>query len=130
MHDVDMVGILYFPRQFRFVHEALEDFLASEGLPYDKFLHEHQFLFVIAHCESDYLAPLKIGNRLEIHLYTDHIGTTSFTIGYDIYLENGRKVGAAKTTHVTLSHGERKKIPIPEVMLKVLNKHRKPTHDI
>jgi len=45
MHDVDIVGILYFPRQFRFVHEALEDFLTSEGIPFDKLLQEKNFLF-------------------------------------------------------------------------------------
>lgn len=125
MHDVDMVGILYFPRQFRFVHEALEDFLASEGLAFDKFLRDKEFLFVIVHCEAEYLAPLNIGNRLEVHLYIDRIGTTSFTIGYDLYLEGGKKVGTAKTTHVALSLPERTKIPIPEKMLRILKKHEK-----
>jgi len=123
MHDVDIVGILYFPRQFRFVHEALEDFLTSEGIPFDKLLQEKNFLFVIVHCESDYLAPLTLGNKIEVHVHVDNIGTSSFTMAYTIYLESGKKVGTAKTVHVSLDHKTKSKILIPEHLHKILKKH-------
>lgn len=123
MHDVDMVGILYFPRQFRFVHEALEDFLESEGYRFDKIFTEEDFLFVIVHCESDYLDFLKLGDAIEIHVYVEKIGTTSFTIGYKIYRDDGLEVGTAKTVHVCLDTKTRTKIPIPEPLKNILQKH-------
>lgn len=123
MHDIDMVGILYFPRQFRLVHEALEDFLESEGYGFDRVLHAENFLFVIVHCESDYLAPLKLGDKIEVEVHVTHIGTTSFTIAYEIYKEDGKLVGTAKTVHVTLEASTRKKIPIPERLLVILKKN-------
>lgn len=125
MHDVDIVGILYFPKQFRFAHEALEDFLESENMAFGKLLKQKDFLFVIVHCESDYLSPLTVGDKLEVHVFIEHIGKTSFTVAYDIYLENGRKAGSAKTVHVSLDHKTRSKISIPESLLHLLHKHHK-----
>lgn len=123
MHDIDMVGILYFPRQFRLVHEALEDFLDSEGYGFDRIWHEENFLFVIVHCESDYLAPLKLGDKIVIQVNVTHIGTTSFTIAYRIYKEDQKLVGTAKTVHVTLEAKSRQKIPIPERLMVILKKN-------
>ncbi len=123
MHDVDMVGILYFPRQFRFLHEALEDFLESEGYGFERVMREENFIFVVVHCESDYLAALKLGDKLEIHVFVEHIGKTSFTIDFVMYKNDGSKVGTGKTVHVCLDSTTRKKIPIPDRLLTILKKN-------
>lgn len=124
MHDIDMVGILYFPRQFRFVHEALEDFMESEGFPFDKMFFKKNFLFVIVHCRSDYFAPVRFGDKLRIEVTVEHIGTTSFTLHYKIFREGETdKVGEAKTVHVCLDYKTRKKRPIPDDLRAVLKKH-------
>ena len=49
MHDMDMAGLLYFPRQFRFVHDTLEDFMSQEGMPFESLFYEKDFMFVIVH---------------------------------------------------------------------------------
>lgn len=123
MHDIDMAGILYFPRQFRFVHEALEDFMASLGFSFPQVFQFENFLFVIVHCESDYLKPLIIGDRLEIHVAIGHIGTTSFSINYSIYKDSGLHVGNAQTVHVTIDSRTRQKILIPPKLKTALEKH-------
>ncbi len=122
MHDTDMAGILYFPRQFRFVHDALEDLLNNEGLSFERVFHEEEFVFVIAHAEADYLAPLKVGDAIEVHVSVDRIGTTSFTMDYKIYKADKSLVGTAKTVHVSLNAKTRKKIHIPEKLRKMLLK--------
>lgn len=123
MHDIDLAGILYFPRQFRFIHEALEDFMESEGWGFDKIFHHGDFIFVIVHCEADYLAPLRIGDQIQVHMCVEAIGTTSFTLGYKIYNEGSVMVGTAKTVHVSIDKKAHKKIPIPSVLKKILSKH-------
>ncbi len=120
---MDLAGLLYFPRQFRFVHDALEDFMAQEGLPFEKIFHESPFMFVIVHCESDYLEAMKVGDHLEIHLHCQEVGTTSFTLGYRIFRDDGLEMGKAKTVHVALDKEKREKIPIPTELLKILKKH-------
>lgn len=123
MHDTDMAGILYFARQFRFAHDALEDFAESEGLGFDKVFHENQFVFVIVHAEADYLQPLKVGDQLEVHLSVEKIGVTSFTISYKIYKADNILAGTVKTVHVTLDSKTRAKIAIPKELRVLLDKH-------
>lgn len=124
MHDTDMAGILYFPRQFRFAHDALEDFIESEGMTFEQIFHHEKFVFVIVHAESDYYMPVKVGDALEIHLYIERIGTSSFTVVYKIYREPTKElVGSAKTIHVALESDTRIKIPLPEKLKKSLHKY-------
>lgn len=126
MHDTDIAGILYFPRQFRFVHDALEDFSESSGMPFTQIFLKEKFLFVVVHAESNYYHPLHIGDRLEIEVTLSQIGTTSFTMHYKIYkIEPHDRIlsGSAHTVHVTLDSKTRQKIPIPEHFRKILEQH-------
>lgn len=123
MHDTDMAGILYFARQFRFAHDALEDFVESEGLGFDRVFHVEHFVFVIVHCEADYYASLRVGDKLEVHVSIEHIGTSSFTVIYDIYKPDKVHVGKCKTVHVTLDAKSRKKVPIPTDFRHILKQH-------
>lgn len=125
MHDTDMAGILYFPRQFRFAHDALEDFIESMGLTFDQVFRHLNFVFVIVHAESDYFNPLRVGDKLEIHLSVETVGSTSFSIGYKIYKIDKTLAGSAKTVHVTLDSATRNKIPIPEEFRAFLVRHEK-----
>ena len=123
MHDTDMAGILYFPRIFRFAHDALEDLVESEGFSFDKVFHEKNFVFVIVHCEADYYTSVRVGDNLKVLVGIEHIGTSSFTVLYDIYRADETHIGIAKTVHVTLERTSRKKIPIPDILRNSLEKH-------
>lgn len=123
IHDCDIAGILYFPRVFRFVHEALEDMMEDEGFGYDKVFHEESFVFVIAHCEADYLAHLRVADLIQVHVSVERIGNTSFTMFYQIYKSDSTLVASAKTVHVTLESKKRTKIIIPDKFRKALEKH-------
>lgn len=129
MHDTDMAGILYFPRQYRFAHDALEDLVENEGIGFDQLFHKEHFVFVIVHSEADYFAPLKVGDKLEVHTSVKHIGTSSFTVEYKIYKTDGSLVGTAQTVHVALDSKSRKKIPIPEKLRHILVKHQSDVTD-
>jgi len=116
MHDTDMAGILYFANQFRFVHDALEDIFSVEGYTFDNLFQEQEFIFVIVHVEADYLAPLKVSDKLEIHISIEKIGNSSMTMLYHIYRDNHELVGTAKTVQVCLNRESRSKITIPDVV--------------
>lgn len=122
MHDTDMAGILYFACQFRFVHDALEDLFEAEGLDFDTLFHENAYVFVIVHAESDYLAPLKVGNKLEVHVSIEKMGTSSITMLYNIYRAT-ELVGTAKTVHVALDAKTRSKVSIPDDLRERFSKH-------
>ncbi len=122
MHDTDMAGILYFPNQFRFAHDTLEDFMEHEGYPFSDLFNKFNFVFVIVHCSADYKAALTVGNELDIHLSVQHIGKSSFSFFYKIFRDK-ELVGTAKTVHVTLDRNSRKKIPIPDQLRNILQKY-------
>ena len=122
MHDTDMAGILYFAKQFRYVHDAFEDLCESLGLGLDTLFHQEEFVFVIVHAEADFLAPLRVGDLLEIEASLEKIGNSSFTIDYNIYRQSDRcLVGTAKTVHVTLDQKSRKKIELPAKLRALLS---------
>lgn len=123
MHDTDMAGILYFARQFRFAHDAIEDFFESEGYSFEKIFQQKEFVFVIAHAEADYLAPLNVSDKLEVHVEVERIGTTSFTFVFKIYRSDSTLVGTAKTVHVCLGKVSRKSTPLSEPIRSLLSKH-------
>ncbi len=125
MHDTDMAGILYFPRQFRFVHDAWEDWMESKGLSFDDLFKRMDFAFVVVHAEADYKTPLKVGDELEVHVQVIHLGNTSFSVGYKIYKADGTLTGTAKTVHVAIDTKHRHKIKIPPLLREALEKIKK-----
>lgn len=122
MHDTDMAGILYFARQFRFVHDTFEEFIESEGLNLDRIFREEKFVFVIVHVEADYLQSLYVGDTLDVHMTVEKIGNTSFTLFYKIFRAN-ELIGTAKTVHVCIDKATRAKNPIPPPFVKSLEKY-------
>jgi len=124
MHDTDMAGRLYFARQFRFAHDALEDWVASEGFGFDYMFHKSKYAFVIVHCEADYYAQLVVGDRLKVHVTVEHVGDTSFTIHYQIYREGDKTlIGKVKTVHVTIDTKTGRKLSIPDEFRQKLAKY-------
>ncbi|KAF3361608.1 1,4-dihydroxy-2-naphthoyl-CoA hydrolase [Chlamydiales bacterium STE3] len=124
MHDTDMAGILYFARQFRFAHDALEDFFEQEtGTNFDDVFKKQKSAFVIVHCEADYFTPLAVGDPLDIHLLVNRIGQTSFTLFYKIF-RKGHLVGTVKTVHVAIKTDTRTKTEIPAMIRNALEKYR------
>lgn len=124
MHDTDMAGRLYFARQFRFAHDALEDWMTSEDFGFDYMFHRSKYAFVIVHCEADYYAHLVVGDRLKVHVTVAHVGDTSFTIHYQIYREGDTTlVGKVKTVHVAIDTKTGRKQSIPDEFRQKLAKY-------
>jgi 1,4-dihydroxy-2-naphthoyl-CoA hydrolase len=123
IHDIDMAGILYFARIYRFAHEALEDFFSHAGFDFKDLFGKSDFSFVIVHSEADYKVSLTLGDELEVQMHTEHVGNSSFTLVYQIYrVQDHLLTGTVKTVHVTIDPKTRKKIPVPEHFRAFLNK--------
>lgn len=126
MHDTDMAGILYFARQFRFAHDALEDMFESEGYSIFEFFDSHKIVLVIAHAEADYFAPLKVGDKLQVYLSIQRMGNSSIAFFYEIFKGGTDLVGTVKTVHVALDAATRQKIQVPDFVREKLGKYLVP----
>ncbi len=67
LQDTDATGVLYFPRQFQMAMEAFEEFLKHRGYSLRQLL-ESNYLMPVVHAEGDYLAPVMVGDVLEVRL--------------------------------------------------------------
>jgi 4-hydroxybenzoyl-CoA thioesterase len=76
----DAAGILFYPRFFALVNEAVEDWFASLGFPF-KALHIDQRKGVpTVRFESEFVAPVRMGDRLQQSLGVQALGRASMEL--------------------------------------------------
>ena len=113
MYDTDAAGILFFGNQFRLINDVFEDWLLEKGYGFDHLFGEFPFGIVVAHAESDYIKPLRVGDILDISMTVDSIGESSFTLQYDLFKADVL-VGKSKMTHVVIDRKTGQSCSIPE----------------
>jgi 4-hydroxybenzoyl-CoA thioesterase len=76
----DAAGIMFYPRFFALVNEAVEDWFASLGFPF-KALHIDQRKGVpTVRFESEFVAPVRMGDRLQQSLGVQALGRASMDL--------------------------------------------------
>jgi 1,4-dihydroxy-2-naphthoyl-CoA hydrolase len=125
LHDTDAAGILFFAHQFSIIHDAYEQVLEKMGFSFSTMLTKRSYFLPIVHAESDYKAPLFVGDKIAIVITVGHIGETSFSFDYVIRNQKKTVVGTAKTVHVTIDKKSRKKIRLPKEVRNSLTKFQK-----
>jgi 4-hydroxybenzoyl-CoA thioesterase len=100
--DVDHAGIVYYPRFFIYFHEAFEDLFNAGDDPKMRYAHiidVRRLGFPTVHIETDYQAPLRYGDGLDIELSVPEVGRSSATFRYQGYRH--RDATLAVTAHIT-----------------------------
>jgi acyl-CoA thioesterase FadM len=100
--------------------------LETTGWSFQKMLKGTSYFLPIVHAESNYLAPIHVGDKITVAIKVGHIGNTSFSFEYT--LKRGKiLVGTAKTVHVTINQKTSKKILLPTAMRRELVKYQSST---
>ena len=121
LHHTDAAGRLFFANQFYLMHEAMEKFMESLGLPIEKFLNGNPDLsFPLVHAEADYKALLAAGDRISIEVSIDKIGETSVHFIYAIRKTDGTLAGSGKTVNVSVNKTTGQKTKLPQDWLEKL----------
>jgi 1,4-dihydroxy-2-naphthoyl-CoA hydrolase len=120
LRDTDAAGLLFFANQFTFMHDAYELLMESVGFPLIRILTEEDFALPIVHAESDYMRKLEVGDELEIQVKVATIGTSSFTLSYEMLLSNGDVAGRGETVHVSVDRTSNKKVVLPGALRQAL----------
>lgn len=116
LRDTDATGVLYFTEQLRMALETLEDYFSLREM-----IEKEEFLMPIVHAESDYLAPLKVGDEVAISIFCEKIGDSSFRLNYSFFDPKRQLVvGRAAFVHVTVSRSTGKSMPIPNAVKALL----------
>jgi len=121
LSETDATGVLYFAEQFRMAQEIFEEYLEKCGLSLGESLDKGEFLWPIVHAEGNFLAPIKVGDELELALFVQKIGTTSFTLGCDFRdANNARSLGRTSIVHVAIDRKSWSSSPLPVELRKAL----------
>lgn len=116
LQDTDATGVLYFPEQLKMALETFEDFLSHHQMPLRELI-DSPYLLPVVHAEADYLAPVMVGDELDIHLTIEAVGTKSVTLAYRFFdIKRRIDVGTAKIIHVTVDKQTRQSVPIPDIL--------------
>lgn len=116
LHDIDAAGVMFFGHLFRHAHDAYEACMAELGLPLAEVIREHRWLLPLVHAEADYRAPLRHGERVQVLLAIEDLGTSAFTLSYRFEDDSGGLRATARTVHVHLAADGRGSAPLPQVL--------------
>lgn len=120
--DTDAAGVVYFANYLSLCHEAYEESLAASGIDLAAFFRDTGVVVPIAKSESEYLRPLRPGDKLRITLAARRLSDNSFETRYEIHkLGRPEKLAArVRMEHVATSPAKRERVPLPEALVKWL----------
>ena len=108
--DTDASGWMHFPNVFRYFEEAEHAFLKSRGiLVFDR----AQGGWPRVNVTCDYKRPLVTGDRIEVRLAVERIGTSSVTWNFQIVNAGGETAASGSVTTVRVNR-EGKPQPLNE----------------
>ncbi|HOW97551.1 MAG TPA: thioesterase family protein [Kiritimatiellia bacterium] len=120
MHDTDAAGILFFTSQLRIAHETFEAFLDGVGLGLGVIMGARDYRIPIVHAESDYRAPVHLGDLLSVEVALARVGRTSFALRTRFVSAAGLETGAVTTVQVAVDARTWQKRPLPDELRRAL----------
>lgn len=121
--EVDSLGVVFNMWYLGWCDEAMSAFMKSIGYGYAT-LRGDGFDAVLRNAQIEWSDSLEAFQHAEIAVRVDHVGTTSFRLGYDIHRVSMERVAQAAQepplcarvaiTYVCVEVAGRGKVPIPE----------------
>lgn len=118
--DCDPAGILYYATWFPWMERVQSEWFFLSGLRQDTLLKEHGFSTVTRHAECEYLAQVGLFDSIEVGLRLRRLGTTSITLGCDMWWVEGARLAARGSITVVALSPDNTPIPVPEIIRRAL----------
>lgn len=118
LKDTDATGLLYFAQQFQLAMEAFEEFLSSRGSPLSSLMTSAHLLPVV-HAASDYTAPIRVGDLIEVSIRGIVLGSSSVTVDYG-FIRAKEEVGTARIVHALVDKATGRSAVIPPELRQIL----------
>jgi len=113
--EIDQAGVVYYPRFFHIFHMAFEEWFGALGATYADLVVRDNIGFPSVKVETEFLKPLRYGDRARVCLELEEIGRKSITCRYTMYRMPGDVEAArARITTVAIDNDTFKSITIPD----------------
>jgi 4-hydroxybenzoyl-CoA thioesterase len=88
----DPAGFIFYPRYFDIVHEAEEDwFRQALDWPFSRSVRELKLAFPVVRLDTEYHAPSRLGDLLDIDVRVTRLGGSSLHLAFDLSCEGARR---------------------------------------
>lgn len=113
--EIDYARVVYYPRFFHYFHQAFEEWFGRAlGVSYPDLVVGENVGYPSVKAETEFLKPLRYGDRIRIDLELLDIGRTSITVGYTVVrLTDGQVSARATIKNVAIDNDTFKPVPIP-----------------
>lgn len=105
--DTDLLGHIN--------HATLVQYLELARLSYARSLHLKSIDMVVAHLELDFRNEVKLEQNVIVAMWVNHIGQSSFTLGYRVEAD-GRCCVEAQSVQVCIDLNTMRPHPIPATL--------------
>lgn len=109
----DAAGVLFFPKIFELEEELFERWLELGGFSLREMLERKLAPTPIVHCEADFRAPVRAGDRLLVQLAGVDIGRSGYTLAWT-FLRDEEVTMHAKVKRVAIDPRLGESIDLPE----------------
>jgi 4-hydroxybenzoyl-CoA thioesterase len=116
--DVDPAGIVFYPRFFEMLNAAVEDWFANFiGIDFATMHLERHIGVPTVRVESDFLAPCRLGEQIDVDLEVEELGRSSAKLRYTFYVDGEARV-TGRSVLVCMSLESYRPVPWPAEMRK------------
>lgn len=114
--EIDQARVVYYPRFFHYFHQAFEEWFAGAlGVSYPDLVLKENIGFPSVRVETEFLAPLRYGDKIRVDLELLEVGRTSITVGYTIVrLADGATSARATIKNVAIDNDTFQPVPISD----------------
>ena len=127
--DVDIVGIIRYDAYLRFYELAESELFRSTGMRYHDLVERFGVTLPRRVMHAEFISPARLDEQLEVRAYVSAIGTSSLTLNFDIFAENGTARAKGYLVLVCVDTRELKKCPLPLPVVEALAAYRLHAHD-
>ncbi len=124
--EIDQAGVVYYPRFFHYFHQAFEEWFGRAlGVPYPDLVLKERVGYPSVRVETEFLKPLRYGDRIRVDLELLDVGRTSITVGYTIVRLADGEVSARATIKNVAIDDTFKPVPISDAWRARFERFRK-----
>lgn len=122
--EVDQQAVVFNGHYLTWFDEAVTGFFDHLGASYPDLMSADLDMQVV-HTEIDYVGPVRWRDTVRVAVVCEHVGTTSFTIGFSVLRQrDGSEEALAvrgRNVYVVVSTEDWTKRPIPDTLRKALS---------
>jgi 4-hydroxybenzoyl-CoA thioesterase len=114
--EIDQAGVVYYPRFFHYFHQAFEEwFRQALGVSYPDLVLKEGIGFPSVRVETEFLKPLRYGDRAHIEIEVLEVGRRSLTLRYELTrMPDGVPSARATITTAAIDNASFSSVAIPD----------------